>query len=761
MPLASGDSSHQIAFHTSPSKKTDGVLCEAEPDEDGGGAADAETSVEQHEIEITNVNLMDDTGKRVSQEDFELLKMLGQGSFGKVFLVAKKGGRDDGRLYAMKVLTKATLKVRDRLRTKAERDILAATQNPFIVRLHYAFQTEGKLYLVLTYVRGGDLFTRLSQEVLFTETDVKLYLAEICLAFEHIHSLGIVYRDLKPENILLGADGHIMITDFGLSKEYAEVDDDSGGKTFSFCGTVEYMAPEVVSRKGHDNVADWWSFGVLMYEMLTGKLPFVDSNRKTVMKMIIQAKLEMPVELSRDAQALLRQLFRRDPTRRLGAKGADEIKKHVFFAGIDWDKLVRKDIKPPFQPTLKSELDVSHFDEEFTDQVPLDTPGIPMSATTQTVFRGFSFYDGPSPLTSTPPGGGGLSTSLLGSNMLQGLAQGKAKSVPITDEYDIQEGVLGAGTFSECRRAIQKSTGKMVAIKIIDKSKRVPSDEVEILLRYGGHPNVVSLLEVFEDGEKAYLVTELLTGGELLEIIFARGHINELEAKEIVNKLTETVKYLHSNGVVHRDLKPSNILYADDSGKPAALRIADFGFAKQLTAENGMLMTPCYTANFVAPEVLKKQGYDKACDIWSLGILLYTMLAGFPPFANQASDTPEEILARIEEGVVKFDHVNWRHVSDDAKNLILAMLHKVPDARLNAEEVLQHQWMVDGAGASEGTELSVSAVGDCKGAVERTFKALQDGASAAVALAPVSGSTLASRRRGKKPSMIVEQPESP
>ena len=589
------------------------------------------------------------------------------------------------------------------MRTKAERDILAATHNPFIVRLHYAFQTEGKLYLVLTYVRGGDLFTRLSQEVLFTETDVKLYLAEICLAFEHIHSLGIVYRDLKPENILLGADGHVMVTDFGLSKEYTEVDDDSGGKTFSFCGTVEYMAPEVVSRKGHDNVADWWSFGVLMYEMLTGKLPFVDSNRKTVMKMIIQAKLEMPVELSKDAQALLRQLFRRDPTRRLGAKGADEIKKHVFFKGIDWDKLVKKEIKPPFQPTLKSELDVSHFDDEFTDQVPLDTPGIPMSATTQTVFRGFSFYDGPvttppnhfalfvnsrtlmgctdplrrgdgaphrcplgsvasslidadvripithtndrpSPLTGTPPGGGSLSASTFGSNSLQGLAKGKAKSVPITDEYDIAEGMLGEGMFSECRRATQKATGKVVAIKIIDKSKRVPSDEIEILLRYGGHPNVVSLIEVFEDSEKAYLVTELLTGGELLEIIFARGHISEHEAKEIVKKLTETVRYLHSNGVVHRDLKPSNILYADDSGKPEALRIADFGFAKQLTAENGMLMTPCYTANFVAPEVLKKQGYDKACDIWSLGILLYTMLAGFPPFANQASDDSPQPL---------------------------------------------------------------------------------------------------------------------
>jgi p90 ribosomal S6 kinase len=712
---------------------------------------------DRHEFEITNINLEED-GKRVGQDDFELLKMLGQGSFGKVFLVSKKGGKDDGRLYAMKVLTKATLKVRDRMRTKAERDILAATQNPFIVKLHYAFQTAGKLYLVLTYVRGGDLFTRLSQEVLFTETDVKLYLAEICLAFEHLHNLGIVYRDLKPENILLGADGHIMVTDFGLSKEYDEGDDGEGGKTFSFCGTVEYMAPEVVSRKGHDHVADWWSFGVLMYEMLTGKLPFVDSNRKTVMKMIIQAKLEMPVELSRDAQALLRQLFRRDPTRRLGAGGADEIKKHVFFKGMDWDALAKKEIKAPFQPTLKSELDVSRFDEEYTDQVPIDTPGIPMSATTQTVFRGFSFYDGPSPVLPKSPD----DVSAYATNALLSLGAGRVKAVPITDEYDIEAEVLGSGTFSECRRATQKSTGKVVAVKIIDKSKRVPSDEIEILLRYGGHPNIVQLIEVFEDATRAYLVTELLTGGELLEIIFARGHINEGEAKEIVKKLAETVQYLHSNGVVHRDLKPSNILYADGSGAPEMLRIADFGFAKQLTAENGMLMTPCYTANFVAPEVLKKQGYDKSCDIWSLGILLYTMLAGFPPFANQASDSPESILARIEDGSVKFDHANWKHVTEEAKRLIMAMLHKNPDARINAEEVLQHNWMVAGVGTeADSTQLNISGGAGSKDVVERTFKALQEGITTAVALAPVANSGLASRRRGKKPSMIIEQPESP
>jgi p90 ribosomal S6 kinase len=258
---------------------------------------------------------------------FELLKVLGEGSFGKVFLVRKVVGADNGRLYAMKVLKKATLKVRDRHRTKMERNILVDVEHPFIVKLHYAFQTAGKLYLILDFLRGGDLFSRLSKEVMFTEEDVKFYLAELALALNHLHSLGIIYRDLKPENVLLDADGHIALTDFGLSKLPLEE-----GKAYSFCGTVEYMAPEVVNRKGHSFAADWWSFGVLMFEMLTGSLPFQGSNRRDTMTQILKAKLGMPANLSSEAQSLLRALFKRNPANRLGAgPGGVEVNKRILL----------------------------------------------------------------------------------------------------------------------------------------------------------------------------------------------------------------------------------------------------------------------------------------------------------------------------------------------------------------------------------------------------------------------------------------------
>merc|ERR1719210_333383 len=189
------------------------------------------------EIEVQDITRPGCEKPNVNQ--FELLRVLGQGSFGKVFLVRKIRGQDAGSLYAMKVLKKATLKVRDRVRTKLERNILADVNHSFIVKLHYAFQTEGKLYLILDFLRGGDLFTRLSKEIMFTEDDVKFYLAELALALQHLHSLGIIYRDLKPENLLLDSDGHIRVTDFGLSKENLE--DGLESKAYSFCGTVEYM----------------------------------------------------------------------------------------------------------------------------------------------------------------------------------------------------------------------------------------------------------------------------------------------------------------------------------------------------------------------------------------------------------------------------------------------------------------------------------------------------------------------------------------
>ncbi|XP_013372827.1 PREDICTED: ribosomal protein S6 kinase alpha-2 isoform X2 [Chinchilla lanigera] len=709
-----------------------------------GDATSAETqaaaSAEEEGIvkEIDISHHVKEGFEKADPSQFELLKVLGQGSYGKVFLVRKVTGSDAGQLYAMKVLKKATLKVRDRVRSKMERDILAEVNHPFIVKLHYAFQTEGKLYLILDFLRGGDLFTRLSKEVMFTEEDVKFYLAELALALDHLHGLGIIYRDLKPENILLDEEGHIKITDFGLSKE--AIDHDK--RAYSFCGTIEYMAPEVVNRRGHTQSADWWSFGVLMFEMLTGSLPFQGKDRKETMALILKAKLGMPQFLSVEAQSLLRALFKRNPCNRLGAgiDGVEEIKRHPFFVTIDWNKLYRKEIKPPFKPAVGRPEDTFHFDPEFTARTPTDSPGVPPSANAHHLFRGFSFVA--SSLVQEP-----LQQDLNKAPVHPIVQQLHGNNIHFTDGYEIKEDI-GVGSYSVCKRCVHKATDAEYAVKIIDKSKRDPSEEIEILLRYGQHPNIITLKDVYDDGKYVYLVMELMRGGELLDRILRQRCFSEREASDVLCTITKTMDYLHSQGVVHRDLKPSNILYMDESGNPESIRICDFGFAKQLRAENGLLMTPCYTANFVAPEVLKRQGYDAACDVWSLGILLYTMLAGFTPFANGPDDTPEEILARIGSGKYALSGGNWDSISDAAKDVVSKMLHVDPQQRLTAIQVLKHPWIVNREFLSQN-QLSRQDIHLVKGAMAATYFALNR-TPQAPRLEPVLSSSLAQRRGMKR-----------
>ncbi|XP_068152342.1 ribosomal protein S6 kinase 2 beta [Drosophila tropicalis] len=751
---------------------------------------------------------------KADPSQFELLRVLGEGSFGKVFLVRKIIGKDAGTLYAMKVLKKATLKVKDRVRSTNERKILADVGHAFIVKLHYAFQTPGKLYLILDFLRGGDLFTRLSKEVMFTEEDVKFYLAELALALNHLHTLGIIYRDLKPENILLDEHGHIALTDFGLSKQPLD-----GSKTYSFCGTVEYMAPEIVNRKGHDFAADWWSFGVLMYEMLTGNLPFHGQTRQETMNQILRSKLGMPENLSPEAQSLLRALFKRNPQNRLGAgsQGILDIKAHCFFGTIDWVRLERKQVRPPFIPAVSRD-DAFYFDVEYTSKSPRDSPGGPISASAHEIFRGFSFVapilleaqgnsDGPlqniaGGASSSDSGSG--SGSVITTTMTTGANTG-VSALPVTGapsnpgrslpgvlpgnfhaEYNLLQ-ELGRGTFSVCRLCEHRSSKKHYAVKIIEKAAAAASataatatatsgsatarattatadcwEEVEIMLRYGNHPNIVTLYSVYEDASSAYLVMELLKGGELLDRILAVGQMCESEASAVLKTIASAVAYLHEHGVVHRDLKPSNMIYASMRQTPETLKLCDLGFAKQLRADNGLLMTPCYTANFVAPEVLKRQGYDLACDIWSLGVLLYIMLSGRTPFASTPNDSPDVILKRIGSGHIDFSsNSRWTLISAPVKDLLRQMLHIVPENRPTVAQILEHSWVRDqfAGSAVQLTEyamapalLSLDAQQQqqnhismaLRGAVDATFRAIAIPQAANVG--PVELSMLAKRR---------------
>ena len=328
-------------------------------------------------------------------DSFKMIKVIGKGSFGKVFLVQEL---QTGDMFALKVLRKDNIIKRNQVEhTKTERSVLGYVNHPFIVGLKMAFQSKDKLYFVLDYCAGGELFFHLSKVGKFTEPRAAFYAAEIVLALAYVHELDIVYRDLKPENVLLDARGHVRLTDFGLSKE--GITNSSSGAT-SFCGTPEYLAPEILNRQGHGRAVDWWSLGALLYEMLTGLPPFYCRDREKLFEKIRKGHLEYPRSLSARAQALLRGLLMKDPRRRLGSgeEDAEAIKQHAFFAEIDWIGLSKGEVSPPWDPQISGQLDTSQFDDEFTS-MPIFSPSSyqpphGFGATPQdNIFEGFTFTD--------------------------------------------------------------------------------------------------------------------------------------------------------------------------------------------------------------------------------------------------------------------------------------------------------------------------------------------------------------------------------
>lgn len=245
-------------------------------------------------------------------------------------------------------------------------------KSPFIVSLHYAFQSNNKLYLITDLMIGGELFYHLKRAEKFSEERARMYAAQLVLAIEYLHSRNIIYRDLKPENILLGEDGYLKITDFGLSKQGVE----DGVKTNTVCGTPEYLAPEILVGIGHDKSVDWWSLGALLYEMLTGSPPFYSQDKTKMFMNRLEKQVVMKSWFSPNAVSLLQGLLERDPRQRLGAKGAQEIKLHKFFSEIDWDQLSQKKYPPPFKPKISHPKDLRHFDKLFTEETVQDTPTI-------------------------------------------------------------------------------------------------------------------------------------------------------------------------------------------------------------------------------------------------------------------------------------------------------------------------------------------------------------------------------------------------
>ncbi|KAJ9676733.1 hypothetical protein PVL29_021979 [Vitis rotundifolia] len=371
-------------------------LCELVDDEKvdiTSTVIDEDAPLEDDVVRSLRTSPIHSTSKdRTSIDDFEIIKPISRGAFGRVFLAKK---RTTGDLFAIKVLKKADMIRKNAVESiLAERDILISVRNPFVVRFFYSFTCRENLYLVMEYLNGGDLYSLLRNLGCLDEDVARVYIAEVVLALEYLHSLRVVHRDLKPDNLLIAHDGHIKLTDFGLSKVglINSTDDLSGPavsgtslleqdepqlstseqhrerrKKRSAVGTPDYLAPEILLGTGHGTTADWWSVGVILFELIVGIPPFNAEHPQMIFDNILNRNIpwpRVPEEMSPEAQDLIHRLLTEDPYQRLGAGGASQVKQHAFFRDINWDTLARQ--KAAFVPSSESALDTSYFTSRYS-----------------------------------------------------------------------------------------------------------------------------------------------------------------------------------------------------------------------------------------------------------------------------------------------------------------------------------------------------------------------------------------------------------
>jgi len=296
--------------------------------------------------------------KQVNLADFQMTRTLGVGSFGRVKFSKYK---QDGKYYAVKFMKKhEIIKLKQVDHINNEKRLMAQIDYPFVVNMMGYTKDDRFVYIVMECIGGGELFTHLRRARKFSDEISKFYAAQVAGAFAHCHSKNIIHRDLKPENILMCQNGYSKLTDFGFAKII-----EPGTRTYTLCGTPEYIAPEVLLNKGHGKPVDWWTLGILIYEMIVGQPPFCDEDPMGIYQKILAGKIYFPKYFDKNAKALVKKLLTADLSKRYGnlKDGSDDILKHKWFSSLDWQKLEKLEVPAPYKPTMKDETDVSNFED--------------------------------------------------------------------------------------------------------------------------------------------------------------------------------------------------------------------------------------------------------------------------------------------------------------------------------------------------------------------------------------------------------------
>mmetsp|Transcript_15645 Transcript_15645/g.29505 ORF Transcript_15645/g.29505 Transcript_15645/m.29505 type:complete len:662 (-) Transcript_15645:98-2083(-) len=629
-------------------------------------------------------------------------EMIGKGAFGTVWKA------EDNQTHvnvAVKVIDRRKLKPKDDEAVYQEVNVMKNLRmHPNIVNLVNFFESETLFHVVLELAEGGDLFDRLSKRRFYTEIDARSLAKNIIIAVDCIHSSGYVHRDLKPDNLLLkdmsdDCNG-LMVADFGFAKE------NKNDRLRTRCGTPAFVAPEVCSGILYGNKVDMWSCGVIVYLLLAGYAPFHHKDLKELFRMIRAADYSFHEKywdsISTPAKKLITQMLTVDPSKRISA--AEALKSEWMTASED--ELGRM-AKMPLTNTL----------DKMKTFVARNKLRGAMIATTFATTAKFWAGNSVSFMSQNTTFNSSAFTST------RTLTNGKVGQT-FNDVYaldrKIRDGRI-SGIWIGCKRDISES--KKVAIKVITVDKSNHHEEARIMnevaiLKSLDHPNVLKLIDFFEESPNFFLVMELMEGGDLFDRIAHKMQYTEMDARQLALSLLQAVQHIHSRCVAHRDLKPQNLLLKSIQND-VDIKVSDFSFAKRVHTPKSLL-TRCGTPTYVAPEILKNHPHDERADMWSVGVILFVTLVGYPPFIEEDQRV---LFRKIRLGEYCFENEDWSNRSKESRDLITKLLVVDPDQRWTASQALNHKWFTgndssrrsashDMSQKIDKLKISVSSFGD-------------------------------------------------